>query len=112
MPEVPVQVTRADDGKYVASMVDIDDGPIGRGLDPYAAYKDLVQPALETLRSLQESDSLPHPSPPDDRPVIAFDNSIGETENENGDAMLNKDGRVKQNSMICYSWTNDVMFYS
>ncbi len=112
MPEFPVQVTRADNGEYVASMVDVVDGPVGRGVDPYAAYKDLLQPALETLGKLVDSDSLPRPSPPNDRPVIVFEESLSANEDENGDAMQNKFGRVKQSNMICYNWTNDVTFFS
>ena len=53
----------------------------------------------------------PHPSSPDDRPFIKFEDSLDENENENGDAMHRKYGRVNQGSMICYNWTNDVTFF-
>ena len=108
MPEFPVQVTRVENGEYVASLVDLEDGPVGRGVDPYAAYKDLLEPALKRLRHLQESDSLPQASPANDRPVIVLNHARGDADVSDENTMQVDFCRVKQHNMICYTWTNDV----
>jgi len=109
MPDFPVQVLRADGGDYVASLVDLTDGPLGHGIDPYAAYEDLVEPALQTLRGLSDKGALPAPSAIDDRPVISFDQNQGLRKPIAGSIVDLTDQR-EQNPMICYSWTNVTVF--
>ena len=111
MLEFPVDVTKTNDGEYVARLADLPDGPAGFGVDPYAALNDLSSVAQRELRALNKSGNLPTPSPTNDRPTLSFDR------NENTDIpepTMNRrlmGGSGEQRGMLGYSWTNDVVFH-
>lgn len=109
MLEYPVKVTQTGDGDYVAILVDLSDGPSGRGVDPYAALDDLSAPAKSALAALLRDGALPQPSPTDDRPVVLFDEASQDRASKLG-LMDSPYGRYQQSTMLCYSWTNDVVF--
>ncbi len=110
MPEFPVDVVRTPDGDYAASLADLENGPIGRGVDPYAAYQNLEKPAQKALAALHDEDDLPEPSPANDRPVLMFSASDMDALRVENARMKGTINQVGQKHMICYSWTNDVMF--
>lgn len=110
MSDFPVKVSRSENGDYSAELVDFPDGPVGRGLDPYAAYEDLTRPAKEFLRNLAEHSTLPAPSAADERPVISYQDGDTATQDTFGH-LPNLISSTRSGEMICYSWTNDVVFF-
>lgn len=110
MLEYPVDVTKTEDGEYVAHLVDLPDGPAGYGVDPYAALNDLSDSAHGELLQLYKSGVLPKPSSANDRPTISFDRHA--TEEKPGPTMNAQlsGGTGQQHGMLGYSWTNDVVF--
>ncbi len=109
MLEFPVKATQSENGGYVAILVDLPEGPIGRGVDPYAAVNDLSDQAQTSLAALLKDGSLPEPSPVDDRPVVQFDET-GRTASMGSLPVDSPFNRFQQSTMLCYSWTNDVFF--
>jgi len=109
MPEFPVDVVRTPDGDYTATLVDLENGPVGHGVDPYAALQDLVDVSKVTLAEMEANGDLPHPSPAEDRPVIEY-SALNKNADDEDFKMRGSRISVSQKHMICYSWTNDVMF--
>ena len=109
MPNFPVDVVRTPDGDYTATLVDLKNGPAGHGVDPYAALQDLVETSKEVLANLEANGELPDASPAEDRPIIEF-SGLNENAVDEDFVMRGNRMSVGQKHMICYSWTNDVMF--
>lgn len=103
MLEFPVNVTKSEGGEYIARLADRENGPQGKGVDPYAALNDLKARAIADLAVLDKDGRLPIPSNADDRPVIVYDN-------QSNDAGGLEIGIVRQGHMLGYSWTNDIVF--
>ncbi|MBT5241786.1 MAG: hypothetical protein HN793_07555 [Rhodospirillaceae bacterium] len=111
MLEYPVDVTKTEDGEYVARLVDLPDGPAGHGIDPYAALNDLSDTAPGELLRLYKSGILPKPSSANDRPTVSFDSSAT---GDGPEPTMNTrliGGTGQQWKMLGYSWTNDVVFH-
>ncbi|MFL2770106.1 MAG: hypothetical protein ACJZ9F_03760 [Rhodospirillaceae bacterium] len=110
MPDFPIQVLRIDSGNYTASLVDLSDGPIGQGIDPYGAVNDLFDTAWGVLEKLYKENALPAPSAVDDRPVISFD--PGRTRDyKNSRGIDSAAIQWRDKTMINYSWTNSAIIY-
>lgn len=109
MLEFPVNVSKSEDGQYEARLADVPDGPVGFGSDPYAALSDLKSHVPAALKALEAEGELPSPSSIDDRPVVEYS---GATDADASGTMIAgiRAGGVKQNQMLGYSWTNDVVF--
>jgi hypothetical protein len=103
MLEFPVNVTKSEDGDYIARLADRANGPQGNGVDPYAALNDLKAQAIADLALLDKDGRLPIPSKADDRPVIIYENQP----NNAGGLETNI---IRQGHMLGYCWTNDVVF--
>lgn len=116
MREFPVRITKESDGLFSASLIDVADGPRGRGNDEESALRALTEPALEILRDMREKNTLPVPSETDGLPTIALSDiehsdaaaSIGETDTIMAQVIR---GQGNQATQITYSWTNDLVFH-
>jgi hypothetical protein len=109
MPNYPVNVRRTEDGSYEASLADLENGPVGVGVDPYAALEDLSGPARARLAELRDGDGLPDPSPADERPVIEYDPDAADQTSPYAPAQIT-DPRSEQFEMVGYSWTSTSIF--
>ncbi|MBP01249.1 MAG: hypothetical protein CMM25_00355 [Rhodospirillaceae bacterium] len=108
MLKFPVNVSLANNGEYIATIADIENGPISINADPHIAYEKLIVPAQKTLLAMYNNSKLPSPSKPLDRPTITFEK----------DHLLNIEYEASVNiqliplktekpAMIGYAWTND-----
>ncbi len=103
MYSFPVDVSRTPDGDYEARLADLQDSPVGHGVDPYAALDDLGTLVRPQLRQLHGEGALPEPSESDDRPTLDFDPDAPEN-GLSGPTMV--DGQVSDDGLVGYSWTN------
>jgi hypothetical protein len=107
MLKFPVNVSISSNGKYVATIADIENSPTSINGDPHLAYENLIVPAKKLFAEMHKNDTLPSPSNPSDRPTIPFEENHLLTADSQVFSPINLTPlKTKKNMMIGYVWTN------